>query len=135
MSARNERAYNLAQDWIRWLDTRRFYGRPEHKNILAMLMAERRPSMGEPDGDNSADLQAFNLAVTNLPVNDFIAFVVIYCEYRPERKPVKLIAYEQGVNSPNFYARAHRAAHEVLHIADKLVELNRQMRKEVECVY
>lgn len=126
--AKSERAYNMAQDWIRWLDTRRFYARPEHKNILAMLMKESSPSRREPDGDNSAILQAFNLAVTSLPVNEFVAFVVVYCGYKP--KPVKVLAHEQGISAPALYARAHQAANEVLHLSDKLVELNAAMRRE-----
>lgn len=124
---RNERAYNLAQDWVKWLDTRRFYGKPEVKNILAMLMKDPHPSRGEPDGKNSADLQAFNIAVTSLPSHEFIPFVVVYCEFRPENKPIKVIAHSQGVNSSNFYQRAHRAAMDVLATTDHLLSINNQV--------
>lgn len=132
---RNERAYNLAQDWVKWLDTRRFYGQPEQKNILARLIKERdteklaRPTGFEPDGSNSADLQAFNIAVTSLPAVEFIPFIVVYCEFRP--KPIKILAHEQGINASNFYQRAHRVASGVLSITDKLMMLNQQLQRDI----
>lgn len=118
--ARNERVYNLAQDWIRWLDTRRFFGRPEQKNILGRLIEKPRPSRGVPDAKLCADLSAFNRAVTSLEPAQFVPFVVVYCDYRP--KPITEIAEELGIGRNQFYERAHAAADHVAKVARKIGE-------------
>lgn len=127
--ARVERAYNLAQEWVLWLDTRRFYAPPEKKNILDR-MAGGGGGKEPPDAAITPELVAFNLAVTDLPMKKFMAFVVVYCGYRPS--PIKVIANDHGINPSKFYERAHTAAHEVLHVADRLTELSRRMRVEME---
>lgn len=127
--ARNERAFNMAQLWISWLDTRKFFAPPAQKNILAMMMQEPQASRGEPDGELSADIFAFNLCVVSLPIEQFIPFVVVYCQYKP--RPVKVMAHELGIQAPAFYDRAHTSALKVLHDADRLVRLNTQMQNEV----
>ena len=38
MASRNELVYQKAQDWLVWLNTRRFLGNPPQKNILVALM-------------------------------------------------------------------------------------------------
>ncbi len=126
--ARVERAYNMAQDWILWLDTRRFYAPPEKKNILARLQGGDT-NKGEPNAPITPELVAFNLAVTGLPMKKFVPFVAVYCGYKPS--PIKVLAHEEGVNPSNFYERAHKAAHEALHVTDRLTELSRQMRAEL----
>lgn len=127
--ARNERAYNLAQEWVLWLDTRRFYAPPEKKNILAR-MSGGGGGKEPPDASITPEMVAFNLAVTGLTMKKFTAFVAVYCGYRPS--PIKVLAHEGGLSSSSkYYDRAHNAAHEVLHIADRLTELSRQMRAEL----
>lgn len=127
--ARNERAFNLAQTWIGWLDTRRFFAPPEQKNILARMMQDM-PSRGAPNGELSADIFAFNLCVVSLPVEQLVPFIVVYCQYKP--RPIKVMSHELGVSAPTFYRNAHEAAMLVLSNTDKLVMLNMQLRKEVE---
>ena len=127
MMARNERAYNLAQDWILWMDRVKFFCKPEQQNILAQFMASK-PRRGEPDGELSATIHAFNLAVTDLPVADFVPFIVVYCKYRP--RPIKVMAHEFGIDTSTFYDRAHASAFKVLHDTDKLVRLNAMIRCE-----
>jgi hypothetical protein len=127
---RNQQAYCLAQDWVRWLDTRRFLGKPDQKNILAQLQMRNKASRGAPDAPMSAEISAFNLAVTSLPKERFVPFVVIYCEYRP--KPIKTIAYEFGIQAPAFYERAHLTALEVLKVTRQLVILNGHLRNEIK---
>lgn len=125
---RNEYVYNLALDWVRWLDTRRFFGPPEQKNILARLQGGGK-SGGEPDGVMSAEVAAFNLAVCGLEIGYFIPFIAIYCEYRP--KPVKVMAYELGIQPPAFYDRAEKAAADVRRVTQKLTEMHKMMAAEV----
>lgn len=127
--AKHEGVYNLAQDWIRWLNTRRFFCQPEQKNILAKLQKEQSPSRGEPDGEMNAEMAAFNLAVTSLPKEQFIPFVFVYCDYRPF--PVKVMAHEIGIGRRTFYENSDKAAAEVLFITRKLVDLHNQMRSEL----
>lgn len=127
--ARVERAYNMAQDWVLWLDTRRFYAPPEKKNILARLQGGGS-SRGEPDARCTAEMVAFNLALTSLPMKLFVPFVVVYCHHKPD--PIKVIAHQQGVGQSKFYERAHRAARQSLYIADKLLELNMRLRMELD---
>lgn len=120
----------MAQDWVRWLNTRRFLGEPEQVNILARLQTQNKPSLGAPDAPMSAEMSAFNIAVVNLPKEMFIPFVVVYCDYKP--KPIKTIAYDLGIQAPAFYERAHHSAQEVLKVTRQLVVLNGQVRAEVE---
>lgn len=127
--ARNERAYNLAQAWVSWLDTRRFFAPPEKKNILARMMQDM-PSRGEPNGELSADIFAFNLCVVSLPVEQFVPFVVIYCRYKPQ--PIKFMSHELGISAPTFYRNAHEAATQILSHTDMLVRMNMQLREELE---
>lgn len=128
--ARNEQVFQMAQDWVKWLDTRRFYCKPEQQNILAQFMA-RNASKGEPNADNSPALTAFNLAVTDLPKELFLPFVVVYCEIRPDNKPIKWLSHELGITPSNYYGRAHKAADQVQRITRSLVDLSMQMRREL----
>ncbi len=123
--ARNERVYNLAQDWREWLRTRRFLCKPEQKGILARLIPDSRPSRGEPDGAMIAEMSAFNTSVTSLEPGKLVPFVWVYCEYRP--KPAKTVAAEMNINRKTFYDRADTAAGEVERLTDKLVRLNREL--------
>lgn len=130
MSKRNEQVYQMAQDWLIWLKSRRFVGPPPQKNILVAL-AEKNKDKGEPpDGPMSAEIAAFNLAINALKAGYLVPFVAVYCDYRP--KPVKTLAYELGIQPPAFYERAHEAATKVMSDSIKLVEMNRMIHKEVE---
>lgn len=132
MAHRNEVVYQMAQDWIYWLDTRRFLGEPPQKNILALMMQDKgdcKPK-GEPDGPVSAEIAAFNMAVSCLELGRFVPFIVVYCDYKPQ--PIKTMAHDLGIGRDQFYERAHSAASEVHAVAMRLVRLNSQMRKEVD---
>lgn len=124
------RAYNLAQLWIGWMDVHRFFAPPEQKNILAMMMAEPTRSNGEPDGELSADILAFNLSVVSLKKEKFIPFIVVYCDYKP--RPIKQMSYELGIDPSTFYDWAHSTAQQVLNETDRLVRMHNQMRNELE---
>lgn len=114
----NERAKNLAAEWVYWLNDRRIFGPPPQVNVLVRLMKERDPpaSRGEPDGALSAELAAFHVGVIYLEENLFTPFMVVYCGYQtaPAKTPVKAWAAKFGIASPAFYDRAHKAATKVL---------------------
>jgi hypothetical protein len=118
--AMNTRVYNLAQDWIRWIDTRRFFGPAPQQNILGRLIEKSRPSKGAPDAKLNAELSAFNRAVIALEPGLFIPFVVVYCGLR--EKPIKEIAEELGIGKNQLYERAHTAAARVAKMARKIGE-------------
>lgn len=128
----NKEAYALAQEWMRWLGSRRFYGPAPHQSILAMLMREPgKVSRGEPDAEVSMELNAFNMAVMDLEVGHFVPFVVVYCDFKPDGKPVKCLAADLGIDRSTFYDRADKSALHVLKTTRRLVRLHESMRAEV----
>lgn len=127
MTCRNEKAYELAQEWVTWLDTRRFYGPPEQRSILAQFMPS--VSKAPPNANNSTEIHAFNLAVCALPVGELVPFIAIYCGLRP--KPIKCMADDIGIERAAFYERAHASAGSVMKTTRTLVELSEAMKREV----
>lgn len=127
----NREAYDLAQEWVRWLDTRRFYGPPQQRSILAMMIKDDdKCTSCEPDADNSMELHAFNLAVCGLEIGQFVPFVVVYCDFRPGKRPVKCISADMGIDRSTFYDRADKAASSVLKTTRQLVEMSCMVRRE-----
>lgn len=109
---KSERAKSLADDWITWLDDRRFFGPPPKKSVLAMLIEKNR-SRGEiPDRPLNAELAAFHVAVVGLPQEMFLPFIRVYCGV-PDA-PIKALAYGAGIGRDAYYDRAHKAAYQVL---------------------
>jgi hypothetical protein len=120
MAHRNEAAYQMAQEWVKWLDSRRFLGPPLQRNILAQFMPSKTGR--EPNGPMSAELNAFNLAVSSLDVGEFVPFVVIYCEIKI--KPIKAIAADMGICRDTFYERAHCAASKCIGLVRMQIRLS-----------
>lgn len=110
--SRNQRAQNLVDEWIPWLRTKTFYGRPYPKHILAMLSmpdTSREP----PDAKLSAELAAFHLGVVGLDDHIGRPFLRVYADW-PD-KPIKLLAYEEGIGRDTYYERAHKGASIAIH--------------------
>ncbi len=128
MASRHEHVYQLAQDWVRWLDTRKFLGRAEQKNILAKLIPPFHASKGEPDGPMSQEISAFNVVISGLDAGSFIPFIVVYCDYKP--KPIKERAYQLGKSRDQFYENAHKTALNGYRTARQLVEINETMQRK-----
>jgi hypothetical protein len=125
----NEYVYNLAQDWIRWMDERRFFGPPAQKNILARLQGGSS-SGKEPDAELLPEIAAFHLSVMSLDIGYFVPFVVVYCGYKPQ--PIKVIAHELGIDRSTFYRRGEEAANELQRNTQRLAETHRMMRRELD---
>ncbi|MFA7239364.1 MAG: hypothetical protein WC091_04570 [Sulfuricellaceae bacterium] len=123
---RNEQVYTLAQDWVRWIDMRRFVGEPAQRNFLAQMVGEQPESSGEPCIPLNPEMIAFNIAVSSLPIGLFVPFVVVYCDYRP--KPVKTLADGIGIERCQFYERAHLAANQAARTTRQLMLFGEQMR-------
>lgn len=115
MSHRNEECFTMCQDWMIWLDSRRFLGSPVQKNILEKLMAQHKVSKGLPDGLMSAELNAFNSAVMSLDDDYLVPFIVIYCGIKDI--PVKTIAFNLDIDRSTFYDRAHKSANDVIRLS------------------
>jgi len=118
----NQRAYELAQIWIGWLDTRRFFAPPAQKDTIAMMMGGG--GKGEPDGELSAEIFAFNLAVVSLHADQLVPFIAVYCRLRP--RPVRVLAEELHISRPTFYKYAHLSAIQILADTDGIVLRYRQ---------
>lgn len=132
MASRNEQVYQMAQEWLIWLNSRKFLGQPPQKNILVAL-AEKNMSKGmPPDAIMSAELAAFNIAVNTLDNGSLIPFITVYCDFKT--KPVKTLAIDLGIGRDQFYERAHKAALNVIKTSRYLVILHGQMKREVESI-
>jgi len=125
---RNQYVHMLAMEWVRWLDTRRFLGQAPQKNILGLLQGGNRSGV-PPDARLSAELSAFNLAVTGLEIGHFVPFVVVYCDYKP--KPIKAIAHEIGISRSVFYDRAEKAARDIQRTTQTLMGVHKMMQREL----
>lgn len=121
---KNERAQELAYDWIRWLDSKRFMSPKLPPNFLTLLM-EQSGGAGEPDGRMSKDMPAFNAAVMALidhrPEMAF-PFLKVYCGV--PRNPVKSLAGDKGVSPRFYYDQAHKGAAEVVRRMNLVLSLN-----------
>lgn len=127
----NREAYELAQDWIRWLDSRKLFGAPpSHRSLLGKL-SEGSRNRGEPNAQLSAEIAAFHLAVCGLEIDYFVPFVVVYCDFSPDNKPVKSIAADMDIDRSTFYRRADQASAVVVSATRKLVLLHSSMRREI----
>lgn len=111
MAKRHEHIFQLAQDWIVWLESRKYYERRGVKCILAKL----QPCSGDPefvaDGPLSSEISAFNTAINHIDRERLLPFIVIYCGVRP--KPINFLASEYGVSRYQFYNIAHDIALEI----------------------
>ena len=105
--SRNKQAQALVNDWIPWLKTKAFFGRPNPKHIIAVLSMP--DTSGEPPNAKlSAEIAAFHLAVIGLPYNLGRPFVRVYAEW-PDM-PIKLLSWQEGIERNTYYERAHKAA-------------------------
>lgn len=129
MASRHEHIYQKAQEWLIWLNTRRFLGEAPQKNILVAMMERDKEKKPPPDALMSAEIAAFNLAVSALDYEHLLPFCAVYCDYRP--KPIKTLANEIGIARDTFYERAHETALKVNRTAIQLEVLNAQMQREV----
>lgn len=125
MAQRNEECYTMCQDWIKWLESRKFLGTPSQRNILDKLMTQYQVSKTSPDGMLSADLNAFNTAVMSLEEDRLMPFLVIYCKFK--QLPVKTLAYDLNIDRTTFYQRAHKAASDVLRLSKHIKQLRLEL--------
>lgn len=120
---RNEEAQQLAYDWVRWMNTRRFLAPNVPPSFLAM-MDKQRASGGEPDGPMSPQMPAFNAAIMALfgqkPELAF-PFLKVYCGV--PSGPVKTLAGNIGVSRDTYYDRAHTGAAEVIRRMNIVINL------------
>lgn len=130
MSHKHERCQAMVDEWVSWLDTKRFLAPPPAKNILELLQKRRGPVKLPPDGQMSAEICAFNLAVVAQPNHMLIPFLCVYA--KAGDKPNKCYAADLGIDRTVFYDRAHKAASDIYKHHLALIDLNRMMQREVE---
>jgi hypothetical protein len=128
LSQRHERCFYLAQQWIAWLDTKRYFAPPRQKNILLMLqkIQSREVALDPP---LSPELSAFNLAVKAQPTPYLIPFLFVYCHASNESP--KHYAHHLHLSLPAFYMRSHKCAASIYrrHLA-LIDDLNATMMKK-----
>ena len=128
----NQRALSLAQEWLPWLETRKFLAPPQVMSVLGRL--NHIPTGRQPNAGMSAEMAAFNLAVVSLELGDLIPFLDVYVQSFQD--PVKSLLAEIGLtNRSAFYYRAHKAAAEVVKTTNRLLEMNAAVRAETENAY
>lgn len=120
----------MAQEWIQWADSKKFFGPPPSKNILVLLQKQNASSNPPPDAPLSAELCAFNLAVMAQPESLLIPFLVVYCHAGD--KPTKVYADNLGIERPAFYDRAHKAAGDIYKQHLSIIDMHRSLQREVE---
>lgn len=109
--SKSQRAQDLADEWLYWLHTRRFFAPGERKHILALLSMP--DTSGEPPNARmSAEMAAFHLGVLSLQDHIGRAFIKVYCRFPSD--PVKVLAYQENIGRDAYYARAHAGAEQVL---------------------
>jgi hypothetical protein len=123
MMAHNQAALELAANWVKWLDTRKFLAPPMPPSILAALIGGSRKG-NEPDGVMDAEMQAFNTACIAQEREMLVPFVVVYARVQPKNTPVKKIAYDLDISTATFYRNAHQAA-------TKIVTMTRRLSRNV----
>jgi len=117
---RNETVYNLASEWVVWLDSKKFFGQAPSQNILSLLMKLGSRKFVDPDGCLSQEMSAFNTAFHAQSSDHQIPFIVVYCELKT--KPIKAIAYDLGIERATFYNRAHTAANSIGRLTRVILE-------------
>lgn len=120
MSKKNDRAQNLAYDWKQWLMTRRYFGPPMPKHIIAVLSM---PNTGgeEPDAPMSAEIAAFHLGVCSLDDKHGRPFIKVYCGF--PKGLTKEQWLNEGISERAYYDRAHKGAEFAL------AEMNRAINR------
>lgn len=119
MAKRHEHIYQLAQDWLAWSHSRKYYTKRGVKCVLSKLQPFSGDSEFIADGELSPLMAAFNLAVGHVEDHKLLPFAVVYCDIRP--KPVGDLAKEYGVSSYHFYKIAHDTALEIFSQTQKIL--------------
>jgi hypothetical protein len=128
----NRRALELAQEWLPWLETRKFMAPPPVMGVLGRLT--HISSGRQPNAGMSAEMAAFHLAVVSLEVGYLIPFLDVYVQSFPD--PVKSLLAEIGLTDRSaFYYRAHKAAGDVVKTTNRLLEMNSAVRAETKDAY
>lgn len=124
----NRRAFDLAQEWLPWLESRKFLAPAPVMGVLGRLL--HVSSGRKPNASMSAEMAAFHLAVVSLEKEYLIPFLDVYVQ--SFSMPVKSLLEEVGLKDRSaFYSRAHKAAGDIVKTTDRLIEINMAMRAEV----
>lgn len=119
MAKRHEHIFQLTQDWMAWLESRKYYERRGVKCILGRLQPFSGDPNFVPDGPLSAEISAFNTAINHIDPERLIPFAVVYCQVKP--KPIHVIAEEYGMSRYRFNNLAHKVALEVYDLSQKIL--------------
>lgn len=121
----DQRLHELAEAWVVWSRTRRYYGPPPlPAGLLGRLTKKTgpKPQPGGPDAFCSAELLAFHLAVVSEP-KDALDRRVFEAHYLWQVRKIKVAAEYLGVSRPHWYrlvrqfrARVYAASLNILRV-------------------
>lgn len=124
--------HSYCLDWVRWVDSRKFYMRPAAQSLLGRMQPAR--SAEEPTIRNNPDMAYFNLAVLNLAdipdhADGWACFRLMYIE---KSDHIKRKADELGISRPTYYARARSFARKALEFANCLKQKKHGINMDIE---
>ncbi len=76
MAKRHEHIFQLTQDWMAWVESRKYYERRGVKCILGRLQPFSGDPNFVPDGPLSTEISAFNTAINHIDPERLIPFAV-----------------------------------------------------------
>jgi len=120
---KNEHAQELAYQWVRWLNSRRFLAPPIPPSMLALL-GQDRGTGEEPDGPMASEMPAFNagvMALISQKPDLAFPFLKVYCGV--PRGPVKTMAGNKGISPKTYYELAHKGAGDVVRRMNMVINL------------
>lgn len=108
------------RDWVIWTSTRKYYGRPPSKTVLARMQPSK--SGNEPNARNHADMPYFNMAIHTLAdmkehQERYVAFMAYYCG---EDDMVKRVVARLGIGRQTYYDRIKKFAQDAMNLSQSL---------------
>lgn len=115
------------KEWVRWLQTRRFYGpRPARSTLARLLPSKSGP---EPNARNHPGMQYFNMAIHTLSdmpdwKREWPAF---QAHYLGKGLPAKTAADELGIGRRTYYDHIKRFAEAAYGMAYSIMRVQEQL--------
>lgn len=109
-------AHSMAVEWGVWARTRRLFGAPPRVRSVLGSLRQAPAATGQPAVPNavcSADLSAFNIAVSAYP--DKVARAAFAQAFVANARPVKAAAEQLGVGRTQWYRMVAAVAHSAYH--------------------
>jgi predicted DNA-binding protein YlxM (UPF0122 family) len=116
----NEFLDQYCREWVIWSSTRRFYGQPPSKSVLARMQASKTGK--EPNARNHPDMPYFNMAVHTLAdmAQHKARHLAFSAHYLGEDEVVKRVADRLGISRQTYYEHVKRFAKDAYSMSQSL---------------